>query len=45
MLNSNLKAFVRVAECGSFTKAAESLYSFSYSGDETDQLRWKSIWT
>lgn len=26
MLNSNLKAFVRVAECGSFTKAAESLY-------------------
>lgn len=26
MLNSNLKAFVCVAECGSFTKAAESLY-------------------
>ena len=26
MLNSNLKALVRVAECGSFTKAAESLY-------------------
>lgn len=26
MLNFNLKAFVRVAECGSFTKAAESLY-------------------
>ena len=26
MLNSTLKAFVRVAECGSFTKAAESLY-------------------
>ena len=26
MLNYNLKAFVRVAECGSFTKAAESLY-------------------
>ena len=26
MLNSNLKAFVRVAESGSFTKAAESLY-------------------